>query len=52
MKEQLNLSLGKETTYSGLYDRDLLVSIPRKLGREQVGMFKDVPFSGGDFWNC
>ncbi len=52
MKEQLNLSLGKETKYSDLYDRDLLVSIPRRLGREQVGISKDVPFSGGDFWNC
>ena len=52
MKEQLNLSLGKETKYSDLYDKDLLVSIPRRLGREQVGIFKDIPFSGGDFWNC
>ena len=52
VKEQLNLSLGKETKYSDLYDKDLLVSIPRRLGREQVGIFKDMPFSGGDFWNC
>ncbi len=52
MKEQLNLPLGKETKYSDLYDRDLLVGIPRRLAREQVGLHGNMPFSGGDFWNC
>lgn len=52
MEEKLGLSLGRETKYTDIYDRDLLVGIPRKLAREQIGLFKDMPFSGGDLWNC
>lgn len=52
MEKKLNLPLGKETKYSDFYDGDLLVAIPRRLAREQVGIFKDMPFTGGDFWNC
>ncbi len=52
MQEKLDLPLGKETKYSYSYDRDLLVGIPRKLAREQIGLFTNMPFNGGDFWNC
>lgn len=52
MKEELNLPLGKETKYSDIYDKDLLVGIPRKLAREPIGLFGNMPFNGGDFWNC
>ena len=52
VQEKLDLPLGKEAKYSYSYDRSLLVGIPRKLAREQINLFGDMPFNGGDFWNC
>lgn len=52
MDKELNLPLGKQTTYVNHYDKDLLLGIPRSLGRNIIGLSNTLPFSGCDFWNC
>ena len=48
----MELPLGKPTTYNDQYDNNLLVSIPRSLGRKELNLQKESPFKGVDFWNC
>ncbi len=48
----MELPLGKPTTYEDQYNPNLLVSIPRSLGRKEINLPKILPFSGIDIWNC
>ena len=48
----MELPLGKTTTYNDQYDNNLLVAIPRSLGRDNLNLQKELPFRGVDFWNC
>jgi len=48
----MELPLGKPTTYNDQYDNNLLVAVPRSLGRKELNLQKDLPFKGVDFWNC
>jgi 7-cyano-7-deazaguanine reductase len=43
--------LGKKTKYESLYDPDKLFPIPRKIKREEIGIFDHLPFFGFDVWN-
>lgn len=43
--------LGKSTVYIENYAPELLFPIPRSLGRDKIGLKKDLPFSGVDLWN-
>ncbi|HJK86966.1 MAG TPA: NADPH-dependent 7-cyano-7-deazaguanine reductase QueF [Candidatus Megaira endosymbiont of Nemacystus decipiens] len=48
-----DIPLGKKTNYKFKYDRDLLVKIPRSIGREAIGLSNSgLPFQGVDIWNC
>ena len=48
-----DIPLGKKTNYKFEYDRDLLVKIPRSMGREVIGLTNSaLPFQGVDIWNC
>jgi 7-cyano-7-deazaguanine reductase len=49
-----DLPLGKQVFSSPSYDTDQLRSIPRKIGREAIGIFStsQLPFLGEDVWNC
>lgn len=49
-----NLPLGKQTPYVSTYTPSLLVGIPRKENREQLGISGSValPFHGVDIWNA
>lgn len=43
--------LGKPTTYSGIYQPDLLFAIPRTPDRQSLGISASLPFYGHDLWN-
>lgn len=48
-----DIPLGKEAEYHFEYDPGLLFPIPRKKGREDLGMLADeVPFDGVDRWTA
>jgi 7-cyano-7-deazaguanine reductase len=49
-----DLPLGRPALASASYDPDQLRSIPRKIGREDIGISTDnhLPFLGEDVWNC
>ena len=44
--------LGREVTYPRHYDATLLYPIPRRLGREAIGVAAPLPFIGHDRWNA
>ena len=44
--------LGRETVYPRAYDASLLYPIPRRLGREAIGLGAPLPFAGHDRWNA
>lgn len=45
--------LGKKSTGSELYDKSLLVAVPRTENRKQYGIEEDnLPFVGADVWNA
>lgn len=46
------LSLGKITDYSDIYNPKLLQQVPRTLGREAIGLVEHaLPFVGHDIWH-
>lgn len=47
-----NAPLGKRTTYSAVYQPDLLYPIPRSLKREEIHIAAPLPFYGDDIWNA
>ncbi|MEO5812917.1 MAG: NADPH-dependent 7-cyano-7-deazaguanine reductase QueF [Rhodanobacter sp.] len=47
-----NSTLGKATSYSGRYDRDLLVPLSRAANRADIGVSEPLPFCGVDIWNA
>lgn len=44
--------LGREVAYPRHYDATLLYPIPRRLGREAIGVAAALPFAGHDRWNA
>ncbi|HSW69169.1 MAG TPA: NADPH-dependent 7-cyano-7-deazaguanine reductase QueF [Gammaproteobacteria bacterium] len=51
--EDIRLSpLGKTTTYTEMYQRDLLFSISRKSKRDEIDVPVLLPFKGVDIWNA
>ena len=44
--------LGREVAYPQAYDASLLYPIPRRLGREAIGVAAPLPFIGHDRWNA
>ena len=44
--------LGREVAYPRHYDATLLYPIPRRLGREAIGVGAPLPFVGLDRWNA
>ena len=44
--------LGREVAYPRHYDATLLYPIPRRLGREAIGVAAPLPFVGHDRWNA
>ena len=44
--------LGREVAYPRHYDASLLYPIPRRLGREAIGVAAPLPFVGLDRWNA
>lgn len=44
--------LGREVAYPRHYDATLLYPIPRRLGREAIGVAARLPFIGHDRWNA
>ena len=44
--------LGREVAYPRHYDATLLYPIPRRLGREAIGVAAPLPFVGLDRWNA
>lgn len=44
--------LGKTTAYPKTYDRSLLVTVPRALNRDKLGLDDKLPFCGFDIWNA
>ena len=49
-KELKNLTLGKTTGYSEIYDPNLLQGIPRTLNRHAINLDNHLPFHGTDIW--
>jgi 7-cyano-7-deazaguanine reductase len=49
-----DLPLGRQVVSSSSYDTNQLRPIPRKIGREAIGIFSNssLPFLGEDIWNC
>ena len=47
-----DLPLGQATPYPERYDPTLLVAIPRREGRERLGLSDPPPFDGVDVWNA
>ena len=47
-----NSTLGKATSYSGGYDRDLLFPLSRAGNRAEIGVSEPLPFYGVDIWNA
>lgn len=46
------LLLGKQVDYPGQYAPEVLCALPRKLGRDALGLSADLPFTGVDIWNA
>jgi 7-cyano-7-deazaguanine reductase len=44
--------LGQQVAYPDRYDPSLLRSIPRIVGRNNIGLGIELPFTGTDRWNC
>ena len=44
--------LGQTVSYEADYDPTLLFAIPRRDGRERLGLYGALPFSGCDIWNA
>jgi len=44
--------LGKSTTNPDVYAPEVLFGIPRKKGRDELGIGDDLPFTGADLWNA
>ena len=44
--------LGRDVAYPRHYDATLLYPIPRRLGREAIGVAAPLPFIGHDRWNA
>ena len=44
--------LGREVAYPRHYDATLLYPIPRRLGRDAIGVADPLPFIGHDRWNA
>lgn len=49
---ELNLPLGKPTTYASAYDPGLLCPVPRRFKRDELGLSPELPFHGVDIWNA
>ncbi|MBT3393734.1 MAG: NADPH-dependent 7-cyano-7-deazaguanine reductase QueF [Waddliaceae bacterium] len=47
-----NAPLGNEVVYSSEYSPSLLYPIPRKHGRDILGIEEPLPFEGADIWNA
>lgn len=47
-----NLVLGKATEYSQYYKPALLQGVPRALGRKEINLPSNLPFTGSDIWNA
>ncbi len=47
-----SIPLGKEIPYVTTYAPELLFPVPRKLGRETLGLQDTIPFGGVDLWNA
>jgi 7-cyano-7-deazaguanine reductase len=45
----LNVPLGKKTSYENKYNPDLLIGVPRTIGRKELGL-ENNEFMGGDRW--
>lgn len=43
--------LGQKSEYPQKYDPSVLYPIPRKLGRDEIGVSAELPFLGTDIWN-
>lgn len=43
--------MGKQVTYEENYAPQLLQGVPRKLGRDAIGLEGELPFKGVDIWN-
>lgn len=52
MKKSIDTYLGKKVTYDKNYDSNLLIGIPRELGREGINPSNLSLFKGFDIWNC
>lgn len=50
--KNMELSLGKPTTYEFNYNPELLERVPRSWARESIGIPASLPFSGFDIWNA
>lgn len=44
--------LGKISSYKDKYDKSLLFPVDRQLNRNELGIEKNLPFSGYDIWNA
>lgn len=49
---EIDLHLGKKVSYVAKYDNNLLVQVPRKIGRSALNLSLPLPFNGVDIWNC
>jgi 7-cyano-7-deazaguanine reductase len=47
-----HLPLGKPTCYQDSYDPALLCPFPRQVKRNEIGLGKELPFSGCDLWTA
>ncbi|MCF8067921.1 MAG: NADPH-dependent 7-cyano-7-deazaguanine reductase QueF [Desulfobacterales bacterium] len=47
-----NALLGKNISHAKKYNPAHLFPVPRKKGREEIGIGKPLPFSGVDIWNA
>jgi 7-cyano-7-deazaguanine reductase len=45
-----NLTLGKASEYSSVYDATLLQAVPRSLNRDDLALGETLPFKGCDVW--
>ena len=53
MNDNTGSPLGKDTAYPSRYDASLLYPIPRKLGRDAIGVdAQALPFVGSDRWHA
>ena len=47
-----DLPLGRSVDYPTRYHPSVLRRIERRVGREEVGIPENLPFTGEDIWNC